>query len=176
VYAKETEVKSAGKAAVGGPFSLVLDDGTPVTDVDFRGRYMLLYFGFTNCPDICPAELRKMMSVVRRLDAVGVTEQDLVPLFISLDPARDTVEQTRLYVRDFGPRLRGLTGTPQQCENAARAYRVYSSKTSDDEEDYLVDHSIVMYLVDRGGTFADYYVMTVTAEEMAERIAKIVKK
>jgi len=82
----------------------------------------------------------------------------------------------RLYVKDFGPELRGLTGTPAQCEAAARVYRVYASKSTDSEDDYLVDHSIVMYLVDRGGVFSEYFGKNVTPDEMTTRIEKIVSR
>ena len=137
---------------------------------------MLIYFGFTHCPDICPTELRKMVKALELLAQRGITSRDVVPVFVSLDPTRDSVLQTRLYVQTFSPHIVGLTGTPEQCQLAARAFRVYSSKTNDSDDDYLVDHSIVMYLVDRGGRFQAYYPMSVTAAQLAERIEAIVSK
>ena len=103
----ESEQKIAGKAAIGGPFTLVRDDGVPVTDVEWRGQYMLLYFGFTFCPDVCPAELRKMAKVIDLLEERGIGEDHVAPLFITVDPNRDSVLQTRLYVKEFHPRLVG---------------------------------------------------------------------
>jgi protein SCO1 len=175
---QEQRNKSAGRAAIGGPMSLVRDDGMPVTDADYRGRFLLLYFGFTFCPDVCPAELRKMATVVDLLEKRGIGADTLQPMFVSLDPNRDTVAQVRYYVRDFHDRLVGFTGTPDQCADAARQYRVYSSRTGDDSadsNDYLVDHSIITYLVDRGGQFSAYYAQTKTAAEIADAVEKEIR-
>jgi protein SCO1/2 len=164
---------SAGKAAIGGPMTLVRDDGVPMTDADYRGRFLLLYFGFTYCPDICPAELHKMSQALELLEQRGIDGDILQPLFISIDPNRDSVAQVRYYVREFHDRLRGLTGTPQQCADAARQFRVYLSRAGEDPNDpndYLVDHSIIMYLVDRSGQFVAYYGQTKTAQEIADAI------
>ena len=114
-------VQSSGTALVGGPFSLVGTDGKPVTDRDFRGRYMLIFFGFTHCPDICPAELQV---IAQALDKLGDKGKNVVPVFITLDPERDTPQVMAEYVKSFGPNFVGLTGSPEAIATAAKAYRV----------------------------------------------------
>ncbi|KAJ9185385.1 hypothetical protein P3X46_005026 [Hevea brasiliensis] len=137
------EGPSVGKAAIGGPFNLINHDGKNVTEKDFVGNWTLIYFGFTHCPDICPDELQKLAAAVDKIKEKSGFE--LVPVFISVDPERDTVEQVREYVKEFHPKLIGLTGNPDEIKKAARAYRVYYMKTAEEDSDYLVDHSIVMY-------------------------------
>ncbi len=114
-------VQSSGAALIGGPFSLVGADGKPVTDRDFRGRYMLIFFGFTHCPDICPAELQV---IAQALEQLGDKAKTVVPIFITLDPERDTPEAMANYVKSFGPNFVGLTGSPEAIAAAAKAYRV----------------------------------------------------
>ncbi|KAL6073363.1 Cu-binding protein [Balamuthia mandrillaris] len=175
----QPQLESIGKPLLGGPFTLVDHNGTPVTDATYRGKYMLIYFGFTFCPDICPAELSKMSKAVDLMEQnEGVEPGLVVPMFISVDPYRDTVKQIRLYVKDFHPRMVGLTGTPQQVEKAARAFRVYSasSQHNEEDEDYLVDHSIFFYLMDKEGEFLQYYGSDVDAPKMAKLIAEELKK
>jgi len=118
-------VQSSGAALIGGPFSLVGADGKPVTDRDFRGRYMLIFFGFTHCPDICPAELQV---IAQALEQLGDKAKTVVPIFITLDPERDTPQAMANYVKSFGPNFVGLTGSPEAIEAAAKAYRVAYSK------------------------------------------------
>ncbi len=130
---KALETKSIGRPAIGGPFSLVDHHGEPVTDTDFRGKYLLVYFGFTYCPDICPAELTKLGNVMEELKVAGFDDA-VTPLMISVDPRRDTVEQLARYVKEFHPRLIGLTGTPKQVQDVAKLYRVYASTGFTDEE------------------------------------------
>ncbi|KAB1224374.1 hypothetical protein CJ030_MR2G006765 [Morella rubra] len=139
------EGPSVGKAAIGGPFNLINHDGKHVTEKDFLGKWTLMYFGFTHCPDICPDELQKLASAVDKIkEKTGI---EIVPVFISVDPERDNVEQVGDYVKEFHPRLIGLTGSPDEIRNVARAYRVYYMKTAEEGSDYLVDHSIVMYVL-----------------------------
>ena len=112
-----------GKPSLGGPWTLVdAQTNKPVTDASFHGSYVLLYFGFSRCPDICPSELLKVQKVLRLLGDEAPT-----PLFVSLDPRRDSLRQLRAYGKDFDERVRFLVGTPAQCKAAAKAYRVYSS-------------------------------------------------
>lgn len=149
------EGPSAGKAAIGGPFSLVNHDGKRVTEKDFKGKWTLVYFGFTHCPDICPDELLKLAAAIDKIkEKAGI---DIVPVFISVDPERDTIEQVREYVKEFHPKLVGLTGTPDEIKKVARAYRVYYMKTAEEDSDYLVDHSIVMYLMDPNMEFVKFF-------------------
>ncbi|XP_043821881.1 protein SCO2 homolog, mitochondrial [Dromiciops gliroides] len=160
-------------AAVGqGDFHLVDHTGQPRSKADFAGQWVLLYFGFTHCPDICPEELEKLTGVVRRLEA----ERGLPPvqpLFITVDPERDDVAAVARYVREFHPRLLGLTGTPEQVSQAGKAYRVYYSKGPQDEDkDYIVDHSIIIYLLNPDGLFTDYYNRSKTEEQITDSVRR----
>ena len=142
--AAAARVETFGRPALGGPWSLVDGDGRPVTSGDLAGSYYLLYFGFTFCPDICPSELVKMARVTDALDAwaaAGSGRAAVQPVFVTLDPRRDSCEQVRAYVRDFSPRMLGLTGTPGQLAKIAKAFRVYfqgvDAGGDDENEDYL---------------------------------------
>ncbi|MDB5371720.1 MAG: hypothetical protein JWP04_362 [Belnapia sp.] len=131
--------------SLGGPFSLTDQSGKPVTERDYAGRWMLVYFGYSFCPDVCPTELGTMAAA---LDAMGPAGEAVVPAFISVDPQRDTPEHLADYVSRFHPRMQGLTGTPDQVAEAARRYRVYYAKVQRPEmTDYLMDHSSFIYLV-----------------------------
>ncbi|PKQ02243.1 MAG: SCO family protein, partial [Alphaproteobacteria bacterium HGW-Alphaproteobacteria-12] len=137
-------VSSSGKAQVGGPFTLVNDAGETVTDETFRGRYMLIYFGFTFCPDVCPTELGIMSAA---LDQLGDEAEKVQPLFVTIDPERDTPEVMARYVTLFHPRLTGLTGTPEQIAHIAKAYHVFYRKAEDETStDYTMDHSSIVFL------------------------------
>ncbi|ELR21272.1 electron transport SCO1/SenC family protein [Acanthamoeba castellanii str. Neff] len=172
------EIAVAGTPSIGGPFTLVDQDGHVVTNHTFRGRYMLVYFGFTFCPDICPAELAKVTKTLKILEEEeGITPGLVVPVFISVDPYRDTVGKIRSYLKDFHPSFVGLTGTPQQVESMARSFRVYSSTSqhSEEDEDYLVDHSIFLYLMDKEGSFLSHHGSQYDAHALAQRIATDVR-
>lgn len=172
-----TKVETYGKALLGGPWSLVDSEGVPVTSGDLLGKYYLAYFGFTFCPDICPNELVKMGQVVDMLEKKGGTVPPVIPVFITLDPYRDSCAQVGLYARDFHSRMLALTGTPGQVAKIAKAFRVYFAEVDkqEDDEDYLVDHSIVMYLMGPDGEFIDFFTQLMTAPEIAEKIASKIK-
>jgi protein SCO1/2 len=141
-----------------------------------RLRFLLLYFGFTFCPDICPLELIKQQEVIEALDAAIGKRVD--PVFITVDPARDTVAQVMNYCAEFGPRLLGLTGTPSQVKTVTRAYRVYFNqgiKVAEASEDYLIDHSIIHYLVAPDGSFVDFYGKNLSVKEMVAKIKEKVE-
>ena len=165
-------VQSSGTALVGGPFSLVGADGKPVTDRDFRGRYMLIFFGFTHCPDICPAELQV---IAQALEQLGDKAKNVVPIFITLDPERDTPEAMGNYVKSFGPNFVGLTGSPEAIAAAAKAYRVSYAKVENKESaaDYRVDHSALVYLMDPEGRYVTHFSYGLSAEQMAEKLEKL---
>ncbi len=130
---------------LGGPFNLTDQTGRTVTEKDYAGRWMLIYFGYTFCPDVCPTELGTMAAA---LDTMGTAGEQVVPVFISVDPQRDTPDQLADYVGRFHPRMQGLTGTPEQVAEVARRYRVYYAKVQRPEmTDYLMDHSSFIYLV-----------------------------
>ena len=164
-------VQSSGTALVSGPFSLVGADGKPVTDRDFRGRYMLIFFGFTHCPDICPAELQV---IAQALEQLGDKAKNVVPIFITLDPERDTPEAMGNYLKSFGPNFVGLTGSPEAIAAAAKAYRVAYSKVEnkDSAGDYSVDHSALVYLMDPEGRYVTHFSYGLSADQMAEKLGK----
>lgn len=166
------KVQSIGEVAVGGPFFLVDQYGRPTSDADFRGKYMLIYFGFSYCPDICPRELKKMSEVLEKLENNGMMDQ-VVPLYITIDPWRDTVEMMRIYSKDFHPKLIGLTGTPSHVTQVAKSYRVYMNQAGDDDE-YLVDHSAILYLMGPNGKFAKFFSSTDTVDGVTKGIADLI--
>ncbi|XP_054784648.1 protein SCO1 homolog 1, mitochondrial [Prosopis cineraria] len=168
------EGPSAGQAAIGGPFNLINHDGRRVTEKNFLGNWTLIYFGFTHCPDICPDELIKLAAAVDKIKEKSGLE--IVPIFISVDPERDTVEQVREYVKEFHPRLIGLTGSSEEIRNVARAYRVYYMKTAEEDSDYLVDHSIVMYLMGPDMQFVKFFGKNNDVDSLTDGIIKEVKK
>ncbi|MBX9752650.1 MAG: SCO family protein [Roseococcus sp.] len=130
---------------LGGPFELTNQAGQAVTERDFAGRWLLVYFGFTYCPDVCPTELG---TIAAALDAMGPAGDSVTPILITIDPQRDTPAQLADYVSRFHPRLQGLTGTPEQIAAAARRYRVYFARVQrPDMTDYVMDHSSFIYLV-----------------------------
>ncbi|KAM5214793.1 protein SCO1 homolog, mitochondrial [Hipposideros larvatus] len=163
--------QSIGKPLLGGPFSLITHTGEPKTDKDYLGQWVLIYFGFTHCPDICPEELEKMIQVVDEIDSIP-TLPNLTPLFITIDPERDTKEAIANYVKEFSPKLVGLTGRKEEIDQVARAYRVYYSPgPKDEDEDYIVDHTIIMYLIGPDGEFLDYFGQNKKNAEIAGSIA-----
>jgi len=162
-------VQSSGTALIGGPFSLIGKDGKTVTDRDFRGRYMLVYFGYTHCPDICPAELQVM---AQALDRLGDKAAKVVLVFITLDPERDTPQAMADYVKSFGPNFVGLTGSPEAIAAAAKAYRVVYSKAENKASpgDYSLDHSALVYLMDPEGKYLAHFAYGTSAEQIAENL------
>jgi protein SCO1/2 len=164
-------VQTSGKALIGGPFTLVDQTGKTVTDQDFRGRYMLVFFGFTHCPDICPAELKVMSAA---LDALGPKADSVVPIFITLDPERDTQAAMGAYVKNFGPRFVGLTGSSEQIAAAAKAYRVAYSKFQQDKtsSDYSIDHSALVYLMGKNGEYITHFAYGTPASQITETLRR----
>merc|ERR1712146_47255 len=170
------KVVTFGKPALGCSWTLVDYNGFPRTDKGFLGNFSLLYFGFTRCPDICPSELVKVAKVIKLLEKdskyIKGEMPFLKPLFISVDPDRDTVVQMRNYSQDFHPSILYLTGTKEQIAKVAQGYRVYFSKADEDlgEDNYLVDHSIVLYLLGPDGIFLDFFTQSMTPEDIVKRI------
>jgi protein SCO1/2 len=140
------------EVTIGGPFTLSTPDGTTVTDRTYRGKWLLVYFGYTFCPTSCPTTL---LAVTRALEELGHDAAQVQPLFITVDPQRDTPKVMRQYTESFDPRIVGLTGTPQQIATAAQEYGAYYVRhsTGAGPDDYVVDHSTYLYLMDPLGKF-----------------------
>ena len=142
-------------ARVGGPFSLVDQDGRPVTDRDFAGKYRIVYFGFTHCPDVCPTDLAAIGSALRRFEQKDPDRAARVqPLFITVDPERDGPKEVGSYQKAFGAPIIGLTGSPAQIDQVNKEYGIFSQKVPEASGDYSVDHTATILLFDRNGKFA----------------------
>ncbi|MEA2907489.1 MAG: hypothetical protein QOI12_4876 [Alphaproteobacteria bacterium] len=154
---------------IGGPFSLIDQSGARRTDADFRGKLMLVYFGFTYCPDVCPTDLLQISLAVDQLGQAGEMVQ---PVFITVDPERDTPEHLKQYLPLLHPRFVGLTGDAVAIQEAAGAYRVYYKKVEwgGDGSDYTVDHSAFIYLMGREGEYLGFFPPGASAERLAETI------
>lgn len=165
-------VKVMGQALIGGPFTLTDHTGKRVTEQDYRGRIMLVFFGFTFCPDVCPSALQVMSAA---LDKLGPKADRFVPLFISVDPERDTPAQLAGYVQSFHPRLVGLTGSPAEIDAVVKAYRVYYRKVEDPKSTagYTIDHTSLIYVMGPDGAYRTHFAHTTDANAMAERLAKL---
>jgi cytochrome oxidase Cu insertion factor (SCO1/SenC/PrrC family) len=163
---------SVGSALVGGPFTLTDQDGKSRSDADFRGKLMLIYFGYTYCPDVCPTTLATMTEA---LDKLGPQAAKVQPIFITIDPTRDTPEVLKRYMANFHPSLIGLTGSPAQIAAVAKAYRVYYAKADNGSgADYLMDHSGFIYLMGPDGKYITLLTPQSDAKEMAARIGKYI--
>ena len=181
-----------GTPVIGGPFALVNHLGETVTDADFHGRFLLVFFGYTYCPDVCPTSLS---TITDALDRLGADGDKVTPVFVSVDPERDTPEYLRDYLAYFHPRLVGLTGTPAQVAAAAGAYRVYYARAGQGvgasgsqadvpaphahgeagqggEEDYIMDHTAVTYLMGPDGKYLAHFSHETTPEDMASGIRR----
>jgi protein SCO1/2 len=144
--------QGAESVPIGGPFELVDQDGTKVTDKTFAGKPTVIFFGFTSCPEACPTTLNSLSTW---LNAIGPNAGKLNVLFISIDPVRDTSAHLKEYLSSFDPRIRGLTGTDEQIAAVAKEYRVYYKRVQLEEGGYAVDHTAVIYLMDRAGKFVN---------------------
>ncbi|KAG5438963.1 hypothetical protein PCANB_002293 [Pneumocystis canis] len=164
---------SIGEVKIGGPFELIDHDGRNITNKDFLGKFMLIYFGFTRCPDICPEELSKMATII---DHVNNQKNVLTPIFITCDPNRDTPSQIKEYLQEFHPQIIGLTGTYESIKALCKSYRVYFSTPPNIKpgDDYLVDHSIFFYLMKPDGRFQDVFGRQYTSEQISTRILQYV--
>jgi protein SCO1/2 len=167
-------MQTVGRALVGGPFSLTDHTGKRVTDRDFRGHTLIVMFGFTFCPDVCPTELQLVSAA---LDKLGPKGKNVVPLFITVDPQRDTPAQLAMYVKSFHPRLIGLTGTPEEIEAVAKEYRVYFKKVPDPKSTagYTMDHSALIYVMGPDGSYETHFTPGVSVAALAERLAELLQ-
>ncbi len=174
---------AAQQADVGGAFSLTDQDGKPVTDADFRGRVMLVFFGFTHCPDICPVTVASLASA---LEMLGEQASAVAPIFITVDPARDTPEVIKTYLGNADSRIIGLTGTEEQITQAAAAYKAYFSAPEPAEHEHgeeggheepeaTVDHSGFVYLMGKDGKYIRHFSYDVPAADLADAVRKVLE-
>jgi protein SCO1/2 len=153
---------------VGGPFELIDHGGRTRTEQDFRGRLMLVYFGFTYCPDVCPTDLQ---AIGLAMDKLGADSANVQPLFVTVDPERDTPAHLAEYVKLFHPRLIGLTGSAEAIRKAADAYKVYYARVDlNRDAAYTVDHTAFIYLMDRDGDYLGFFPPGTSADRMVEII------
>jgi protein SCO1/2 len=157
-------VITTGEPDIGGAFSLIDQDGGRRSDGDFRGRHMLVFFGFTYCPDICPTTLSILSAA---LNDIGPLADDIAPIFISVDPDRDTPEILKPYLSAFGSEFVGLTGTKEEVDVAVAAYRAFYQMSGGDNDDYLVDHTTIIYLMDADGKFVTNYDLNMGPDAIA---------
>lgn len=155
--------------SIGGPFALTDGNGRQVTDQTYRGKWLLVYFGYTYCPDACPTGLN---NIAGALKLMGSDADKIQPLFITVDPERDTAAAMKAYAAAFDSRIVGLTGTAEQIAAVARAYRVYYKRVGEGE-DYLMDHSVVMYVMDPDGRYIAVLRHTSAPAEIADALKKL---
>jgi len=158
-------------SAIGGPFQLVDQNGKTVTDSDLKGRWALIYFGYTHCPDACPTALNDISIALAEL---GPKRDTVRPVFITVDPERDTPESLKAYVTSFDAPILALTGTAEQVAKAAKGYRVYYAKHPEAGGDYSMDHSSVIYVMDPEGRFTASFTHESTPEQISERLKKLI--
>lgn len=178
-----------GSVPIGGPFTLVDHTGQTVTEKDFGGRYLLVFFGFSNCPDVCPTTLA---DIATTLDLLGTNANSVQPLFVSLDPERDTPERLAEYVKAFHPKIVGLTGTPEQIAAVTKEFRVYYEKVSAESyyenngggakdsstlgDDYLISHQGNTYLMSPSGEYLTHFTYGTKPEKIAATIRKAIAR
>ncbi|MBO6560575.1 MAG: SCO family protein [Nisaea sp.] len=156
---------------VGGPFSLTDETGATLTNEDLKGRYMMVFFGYTYCPDVCPTTLTVVTQALDQLDPA--VRDKVEPVFITIDPARDTSAALAAYSQHFHDKIHYLTGTPEEIAEVAKAYRVFYQKVESEEfSDYLMDHSTVTYLMGPDGRYVSHYGFNAEPEEIAADLTK----
>ena len=166
----EREIKGSKPLLIGGSFTLISQNGKPVSDSDYRGKNIFVFFGFTNCPDVCPLTLNNLS---RAMVLLGEDANKIQPLFISVDPLRDTPDVLRDYLQHFDNRLVGLTGTTKQIAAVQRAYRIFAQKRNGGGQGpdyYLLDHTSISYMMGPNGEFKTFFNNSLTPEEFASKI------
>lgn len=162
-----------GKAAIGGAFTLNDTNGTAFSDTNLKGHFSLIYFGFTHCPDICPTSL---LNITHALEQLGAQGDDIMPVFVTLDPERDTQQVLHEYISHFHPRMVGLTGTAEQTKQIADAYKVYYSKTSLENSalSYTINHTGYIYLMDKNGEYLAHFAHDISDQALAQKISALI--
>jgi cytochrome oxidase Cu insertion factor (SCO1/SenC/PrrC family) len=163
-----------GTALIGGPFTMLNQNGETVTDKTYVGKYMLLFFGFTNCGDVCPAELQVMSAAFTEM---GPVSDQITPIFVTIDPDRDTPPVMAAYVKNFNPRLQGLTGSAEQIAAFAKIYHIFYQKIPNpkDPANYEMDHSSILYLMGPDGKFIKHFPYTTDAKGLAIDLKKVLE-
>ena len=170
-YQQFTAAGTVPIAQFGGPFKLVDGSGATVTDGTYKGRWMLVYFGYTHCPDACPTALN---DVAVALDRLGTTAKKVVPVFITVDPERDTPPVMKDYVAAFGPSFVGLTGSADELRRVEHEYRVYVAKHPTPDGGYDMDHSSYIYVMGPDGQFVRTFTHQDDPDEMARELGKLI--
>lgn len=165
----QTAVTTSGEAAIGSEFTLTNHNGETISSNDFQGKYMWVYFGFSHCPDICPVDL---MTMTTALNELGEDAEQIQPIFITVDPERDTPERLKTFASNFHPRLQALTGEKEKVLAVANAYKVYYKKQGEleDEQGYGMDHSGYSYLMDKEGRYLTHYRHGDKVEDVVESL------
>ncbi len=165
--------RATSAVTIGGPFTLSTPDGTTVTDQTYRGKWLLVYFGYTFCPSSCPTMLLDVATALKKL---GPDAAEVQPLFITVDPQRDTPEVMRQYTQSFDPRILGLVGTPQQIAAVAKEYGAYyvSHRTGPGANDYVMDHSTYLYVMDPQGKFVRAFETDTTGDRIADALRGLI--
>lgn len=165
-----TKTSSSGTASIGGSFTLVNQEGAVVSEKTFHGKYSLIFFGYTFCPDVCPNTLSTFSTV---MDLLGKDAIKVQPIFVTVDPLRDTPEHLKSYLTHFHKSFAGLTGNVQQIEHVKKVFRIYAAKSQQDAtdpDDYLMDHSSVSYLMSKDGKFLTFFSYGMEAEAIATKL------
>jgi len=171
-YEEEKQKRlTIGRNLIGGPWQLVSHEGKEMSSEDFLGKWVLIYFGFTHCPDICPDEIEKMVGIIDKIEKDKCLSRDIIGLFFTVDPGRDTPARIKRYLEEFSPKLIGFTGTKEQVDKVCKTFRVYHSEGPKDlGSDYIVDHTIILYLMDPEGNFIDYFGQKRSISEVVDAI------
>ena len=173
IAAQSQDKGNQGFPAIGGPFQLIDQEGKTRTDADFKGKIMLVYFGYTFCPDICPAALINMTDA---LNDLGKKAELIQPIFITIDPERDTVPHLKIYMDNYHPSFIALTGDTQHIEAAKKSYRVFGAKAKPDDTstEYIMDHSSIIYVMDRQGRFMTHLNHLTPPKEIVRILEQVV--
>ena len=166
------EIKGSKPLSIGGRFNLISQDGKPVSNSDYRGKNTFIFFGFTTCPDVCPLTLNNLS---RAMVLLGADAEKIQPLFISVDPLRDTPDVLKEYLKHFDDRIVGLTGTTKQVADVQRTFRIFAQKRNSGgqySDDYLMDHTSISYMMGPSGEFKTFFSTGSTPEEFANKIRR----
>lgn len=171
ITAETSEGKTEGEALIGGKFELTDQNGNKFTEENLKGKYSLVYFGFTHCPMICPTALS---SISLAIDKLGDKAKDIQPVFVTTDPERDTQERLKEFLANFNPSIVGLTGTEQDTDKAKEAYRVYAEKiVKKDDPNYDMNHSSIIYIMDKKGKYQSHFTHETPVDDIVKKLSEL---